>query len=70
MENKNARFKRLGEQRVNNCLKNLRLIGNLSNKRNYTYTESDIKKIFKTLRKSLSECESRFTDEIKENFKL
>ena len=44
-DKKREKFKTLAENRVNTILKNLRLIGNLSNKSNYEYSESDLRKI-------------------------
>lgn len=62
MEEKREKFVRLAEQRVNRALNDLRLIGNLSNKNAYTFTDDDVKKIFKTLQKELEQAKSRFTD--------
>ena len=44
-EVKRKRFVKVAELRVNRVLKNLRLIGNLSNKNNYSYTDDDVLKI-------------------------
>ena len=60
MNNKRARFVRLAESRVNNTIKNIDLISNLSNTNNYAYTEQDIKKIFRTIKQHLSEAEKKF----------
>ena len=38
-DDKGSRFERLAERRVTEVLRKMRLIGNLSNKRNYTYTD-------------------------------
>jgi hypothetical protein len=53
-------FVRLAEARVVKLLHGLDLLGNLSNKSNYSYDEEDAKKIFHTLRKKLREIEMRF----------
>lgn len=47
MEEKEIKFKELAEKRVNNAIKNIQLIGNLSNTRAYSYTEEDVKKFLK-----------------------
>lgn len=60
MEEKEIKFKELAEKRVNNAIKNIQLIGNLSNTRAYSYTEEDIKKIFKTLKEELALAETKF----------
>ena len=56
-----GRFVRLATKRVNNTIKNIRLVGNLSNKSNYEYTEKDVDKIFKALQDELSACRKRFS---------
>ena len=53
-------FVRLANRRVNNALKYIRLIGNLSNTSNYYYKEEDVEKIFTTLQRELEECQQRF----------
>lgn len=45
-KDKHARFKRLAKLRGERTLKDLRLLGNLSNKNNYDYTEEDIRILF------------------------
>ena len=71
MPEKRKKFKELAEKRVSNAMKNIQLIGNLSNTRAYEYDEEDIKKIFKTLREELSLSESKFKSKNKNSaFKL
>lgn len=55
-------FKRLAELRVNNAIKILKLIGNLSNKSNYSYSKNDIDKIFNTLNAEIKKCRGRFDE--------
>lgn len=57
------KFKRLAEKRVNNAIKNIRLIGNLSNRSNYSYTDQEVDKIFRALDKELKHAKSRFKDD-------
>ena len=57
---KNEKFKELAEKRVSNAIKNIQLIGNLSNTNAYEYGEEDIKKIFKVLKEEISLAELRF----------
>ncbi len=54
------KFKELAEKRVNRAIKDIKLIGNLSNRSNYTYTEQDAKKIYTALKKALDEMKVRF----------
>ncbi|MYM63835.1 hypothetical protein [Pseudomaricurvus sp. HS19] len=54
------KFVELAEKRVAKTLKDIRLIGNLSNKSNYSYTDQDVKKIYGALKKALDEMKARF----------
>lgn len=55
-----AKFVQLANKRVSNALKAIQLIGNLSNKSNYDYTESDVQKIFKVLHDELAASKKKF----------
>jgi hypothetical protein len=59
-EDKQAKFRRLAKQRGERILKDLRLLGNLSNTNNYSYTEAEVKKIFSALEEELKFSRSRF----------
>ncbi len=59
-ESSRDNFVRLAEKRVNNAIKTLRLIGNLSNRSNYSYTDEDVNKIFRTLERELKSARARF----------
>jgi hypothetical protein len=59
-EDKQAKFRRLAKQRGDRILKDMRLLGNLSNKNNYTYSEAEVKKLFATLEEELKYARSRF----------
>jgi len=58
--NKEAKFRELAKTRVNKAIKAIELVGNLSNKNNYKYSDGEIKKIFAALYKSLSHSKTRF----------
>ncbi len=62
MQEKRDKFVRLAEQRVNRAMNDIRLIGNLSNRNAYSFTDEDVKKIFKALQKELDQAKSRFSD--------
>ena len=47
------RFKRLASKRIPKALSSIKLIGNLSNRSVYAYSEDDCEKIFKQISKSL-----------------
>lgn len=71
MDSKRLKFKELAEKRVNNALKNIQLIGNLSNTNNYDYSEEEVTKIFKTLKEEIQTAEARFKiNGKKKKFKL
>ena len=55
-----TKFKELAEKRVRRALKDLQLIGNLSNRSNYVYTEQDAKKIVKALSSAVADVKTRF----------
>jgi len=69
-ESKSEKFKRLAELRVNNALKSIQLIGNLSNKSVYQYDPSDARKIIRVLKNSITKLEKDFASSSKSNFKL
>lgn len=54
------KFVSLANKRVSKALKNIRLIGNLSNRSNYDYTENDVAKILRALQDEVSACRKRF----------
>ena len=60
-ETKRERFVRLAENRMNNVLKNIQLLSNLSNTSAYEYTREDVDKIIKALKVAVSELEKSFT---------
>lgn len=59
---KREKFVKLAEQRVNRALREIRLIGNLSNRSAYSSTDEDVKKIFRVIQKELDAARSRFGD--------
>lgn len=63
MRNKHQKFVDLAEARVNKALKDLQLIGNLSNKSAYEFSEADVRKIFGALQKGLDGAKARFSRE-------
>ncbi|MDU8945985.1 hypothetical protein [Ovoidimarina sediminis] len=58
---KRGKFIELAESRVNRAIKDLRLIGNLSNRSAYEFTDEDIRKIFRTLQRELDTAKGRFS---------
>ncbi len=63
MRNKRQKFVELAEARVNKALKDMQLIGNLSNRSAYEFTDADIRKIFSALQKGLDTAKGKFSKE-------
>jgi len=59
-EKDRKKFVDLAEKRVHRALKDIKLIGNLSNRSNYSYTDDDAKKICKVLQNAVMELKMRF----------
>ncbi|WP_210469057.1 hypothetical protein [Sporosarcina sp. 6E9] len=62
---KMEKFEELAEKRVSETLKKFKLIGNLSNKNNYDYTDDHIKQIFDNLEAEIKVLKGRFSEESK-----
>lgn len=60
MRDKRDRFVSLAEKRVNKAIKDIRLIGNLSNKNNYEYEDAEAQAIFRVLEQEVKASRSRF----------
>lgn len=54
------KFVDLAKKRVSKAMKDIQLIGNLSNRSNYDYTEEDVGKIMKALADEISACRKKF----------
>ena len=61
-ETREEKFKRLAESRVNKIIDALRLLGHLSNKGNYTYTDEQVDAIFKAIQKDLNAAKAKFSE--------
>jgi len=57
------KFERIAERRVSEVLNKLRLVGNLSDRRNYAYTEEHIREIFDAVESELKATKARFRAE-------
>jgi hypothetical protein len=57
---KRERFIRIVESRVNKILISLDNLGKCSNKRNYEYSENDVRKIFKEIDHKVKETKLQF----------
>jgi hypothetical protein len=61
-DTKRQRFIRIGERRVNKILDDLESLGKCSNKRNYQYSDEDVKKIFKAVEDKMKSIRGLFSD--------
>jgi len=59
-EDDRRKFVVLAEKRVTRALNDIRLIGNLSNRSNYKYTDEDARRICKALRDAVDDIRARF----------
>jgi hypothetical protein len=59
---KRERFVRIAERRVNQVLEALDRLENCSNRHNYEYSETDVRKIFSEVEKRLKEVKQAFSD--------
>jgi hypothetical protein len=57
---KRSRFVRLAENRVSRAMNSIRLIGNLSNKSNYSYTDADVRAIISALQAEINNLKGQF----------
>jgi hypothetical protein len=63
------KFVDLAKKRVSKAMKDIQLIGNLSNRSNYDYTEEDVAKIMKALSDEISACRRKFDVALKNKSK-
>lgn len=59
-EEKKSKFKKLAIKRTNSLFNQLRLIENLKNTYNYSYTDYQVEKIFQAIRDKIAETEEKF----------
>lgn len=57
-------FVRLAEARTSKIIKMINSIGNLSNRSNYTYTKTDVDKIFSVVDEEVRKCRLRFISQL------
>ena len=59
-ESKKDKFVRLAENRMNSALKQIELLGNLSNTNTYDYTDEYVEQIVRTLKNAVSDLEKKY----------
>lgn len=62
MNAKETKFVELANKRVNKAIKDIRLIANLGNKGNYSYSDEQASKIVRALQKEVDKVKERFKD--------
>ena len=60
-ETKEQTFLRIATSRVSNVLKALRILGNCSNRNNYSYDQEQVNKMFATITEGLETTIMKFT---------
>ena len=60
MQENHKKFISLAEARVNKLIKSIKLIGNLSNKSSYAYTDTEVKQMFKAIQEELDAARRKF----------
>lgn len=60
MRDKRKKFVQLANNRMNRVINDLRLIGNLSNRSAYDYTDDDVRQIMRALQQEVEVLRSRF----------
>lgn len=61
-EGKREKFVALAERRTANAMRAIRVIGNLSNRSHYDYTDADVRKIASALNGEVEALKRRFSE--------
>ena len=69
---KRERFVKIAENRTNKIIDMIKILGNCSNKNNYTYSENDVKQIFNAIEQELKNTKIKFqeAENLKKEFRL
>jgi hypothetical protein len=59
-ETKVAKFERIAQRRVTELVAKIRLISNLSDRRNYDFTDEHVRQIFDALDSEIRACKGKF----------
>jgi hypothetical protein len=69
-EDKESRFKRIAQKRVQRVLDSIRSLSQCSNKRMYEWNDAQMKKIWSAIDKELKTCKESFENVEPEQFHL
>ena len=61
-ETKNERFRRLAESRGNRLIREIQILGNLSNRKNSEYTPEEVSALFGPIEDELAKAKGLFTE--------
>ncbi|EOB3523578.1 hypothetical protein ACIJEF_001591 [Enterococcus faecalis] len=64
MESKEEKFIRLAESRTTNVIQKIQLLGNLSNRRNYEYSNKEVNEIFNAIETEIKRAKKLFELEL------
>lgn len=64
VESKNERFRRLAESRGNRLVREIEILGNLSNRKNYSYTPSEVQALFEPIEDELAKVKELFNSDM------
>jgi len=68
---KTERFVKIAEKRTERVLDSLRLLGQCSNRRSYGYSDDQVNKIFREIRRCIRQTEEKFREtKSKKSFRL
>lgn len=69
-ETKNERFRRLAASRGNRLIREIALLGNLSNRKNYEYDEHEVEALFEPIERELREVRALFDPDVPSDRKV
>ena len=69
-ETKNERFRRLAESRGNRLIREIALLGNLANRKNYSFSEEEVERLFEPILQELDEVRALFGNETNSTRKI
>ncbi len=69
-EDKHEKFLRLGKLRGERVLKDVRLVANLSNTKNYEYKEEEVRRLFSAIEEEVKIAKNEFLKNAQRSIKL
>jgi hypothetical protein len=69
-ESRNQRFRRLATTRGDRLIREISLLGNLANRKNYEYSPDEVEQLFRPIETELSEVRALFDPEAESSRKV